>query len=75
MAFPVLGFFVFLLLLVGGTIASNNDDSAFDKNYEITWGNDHVLSLNQGREIQLSLDSRSGYHHHLLLLPLGFVRC
>ncbi|CAL2280191.1 unnamed protein product [Prunus armeniaca] len=60
MAFPVLGFFVFLLLLVGGTIASNNDDSAFDKNYEITWGNDHVLSLDQGREIQLSLDSHSG---------------
>ncbi|XVF32181.1 hypothetical protein REPUB_Repub17cG0059800 [Reevesia pubescens] len=32
----------------------------FDENYEITWGNDHVFSLNQGTEIQLSMDISSG---------------
>ncbi|TYJ23755.1 hypothetical protein E1A91_A08G214300v1 [Gossypium mustelinum] len=32
----------------------------FDENYVITWGNDHVLSLNQDTEIQLSMDKSSG---------------
>ncbi|XP_059625210.1 xyloglucan endotransglucosylase/hydrolase protein 2-like [Cornus florida] len=35
-------------------------NSSFDVNYSITWGNDHVLPLNQGREIQLSMDKFSG---------------
>ncbi|MBA0853190.1 hypothetical protein Goshw_014598, partial [Gossypium schwendimanii] len=32
----------------------------FDENYVITWGNDHVLFLNQDTEIQLSMDKSSG---------------
>ncbi|KAI3932827.1 hypothetical protein MKX01_031809 [Papaver californicum] len=32
----------------------------FDKNYKITWGNNHVSSLDQGQTIQLSLDNSSG---------------
>ena len=56
----------FLLLgaVVGGRMS---DDISFDENYIITWGNDHVLSLNQGRLVQLSLDQSSGFN--LLLLP------
>lgn len=32
----------------------------FDKNYVVTWGQDHVLKLNQGKEVQLSMDHSSG---------------
>ncbi|XP_059315611.1 xyloglucan endotransglucosylase/hydrolase protein 2-like [Lycium ferocissimum] len=32
----------------------------FDKNYNISWGNNNVKSLNNGEEIQLSLDKFSG---------------
>lgn len=54
-----LGFFVFLLLS-RGIAAATKSDVKFDQNYYITWGNDHVLSLNQGRAIQLSMDRSSG---------------
>ncbi|XP_052623429.1 xyloglucan endotransglucosylase/hydrolase protein 2-like [Lactuca sativa] len=33
---------------------------SFDENYKITWGNEHVQLLNQGQEVQLSLDNSSG---------------
>lgn len=35
-------------------------DVSFDANYHVTWGNDHVLFLNQRREVQLSIDQASG---------------
>ncbi|KAI3678704.1 hypothetical protein L6452_38007 [Arctium lappa] len=35
-------------------------NAGFDENYAVNWGNQHVLFLNQGREVQLSLDSSSG---------------
>ncbi|EXB99131.1 Xyloglucan endotransglucosylase/hydrolase protein 2 [Morus notabilis] len=54
-------FFVFFVIGGWGLIASKNTDiSTFDQNYQVTWGFDHVLSLNQGREIQLSMDNSSG---------------
>ncbi|KAK9082614.1 hypothetical protein Scep_029085 [Stephania cephalantha] len=37
-----------------------SDYSSFDEKYAILWGNDHVSSFNQGKEIQLSLDISSG---------------
>lgn len=52
-------FFVFLLLSRVIAAGTKSDDN-FDQNYYITWGNDHVLSLNQGRDIQLSMDHSSG---------------
>ncbi|KAM2829589.1 hypothetical protein PS2_035238 [Malus domestica] len=52
-----LGCDILWLLII---FAAENDDIAFDKKYEFIWGNDHILSLNQGRELQLTLDNRSG---------------
>lgn len=58
------GFFAFLLLrgvvFARRNSATSTTDISFDQNYYITWGNDHVLSLNQGRELQLSMDTSSG---------------
>ncbi|XVE78105.1 hypothetical protein DITRI_Ditri13aG0117200 [Diplodiscus trichospermus] len=49
------------VFLLHGRVFGNTDDNVtFDENYEITWGYDHVLPLNQGREIQLSMDLSSG---------------
>ncbi|XP_011024647.1 PREDICTED: xyloglucan endotransglucosylase/hydrolase protein 2-like [Populus euphratica] len=46
---------------MGGVLASRNGgDASFDQNYDITWGYDHVKSLDEGRQIQLSLDHSSG---------------
>ena len=33
---------------------------SFDMNYHVTWGNEHVLFLDQRREVQLSMDQASG---------------
>ncbi|XP_059433533.1 xyloglucan endotransglucosylase/hydrolase protein 2-like [Corylus avellana] len=57
-----MGFSIVLvsLLLANWVIASEGSDISFDQNYKVTWGFDHVLSLNQGREIQLSMDISSG---------------
>ncbi|KAF4367486.1 hypothetical protein G4B88_003690 [Cannabis sativa] len=41
-------------------VKSQKSDSNFDENYKVTWGFDHVLSLNQGTQIQLSMDKSSG---------------
>ncbi|KAD4584392.1 hypothetical protein E3N88_21993 [Mikania micrantha] len=35
-------------------------DASFDENYNVTWGDNHVLFLNQGREVRLLLDETSG---------------
>ncbi|XP_020227782.1 xyloglucan endotransglucosylase/hydrolase protein 2 [Cajanus cajan] len=58
-------FLIFLLLLLhltDGVLVrgSMNTETSFDQNYEVTWGGDHVLSLNQGKEIQLTMDNSSG---------------
>uniref|UniRef100_A0A6N2LG86 Xyloglucan endotransglucosylase/hydrolase n=1 Tax=Salix viminalis TaxID=40686 RepID=A0A6N2LG86_SALVM len=55
--FSTLSFLAFLL--IGGVLARRNGDASFDRNYDITWGNDHVLSIDEGRQIQLSLDNSS----------------
>ncbi|KAJ4957325.1 hypothetical protein NE237_014108 [Protea cynaroides] len=52
--------FLLAFCLVGGSVATRATDPSFDTNYEITWGSDHVQSINQGREIQLSMDKSSG---------------
>ncbi|XP_052171126.1 xyloglucan endotransglucosylase/hydrolase protein 2-like [Diospyros lotus] len=51
--------FLFLVAAAGRAVPST-DTAGFDENYYVEWGNDHVLSLNQGREIQLSMDKSSG---------------
>lgn len=53
----------FAVVLLGGILhlSRGREDVNFDINYNITWGNDHVLSLDQGREVQLSMDIQSGY--------------
>lgn len=52
-----------------------NGDIGFDENYHVTWGFDHALYQDGGREMQLYLDQYTGYHHlpHPFL-PLIFVR-
>ncbi|KAF7119446.1 hypothetical protein RHSIM_Rhsim13G0046700 [Rhododendron simsii] len=46
-----------VLILAGGA----SSDSSFDVNYYVTWGSSNVLSLNEGGEIQLSMDISSGF--------------
>ncbi|KAF8388435.1 hypothetical protein HHK36_027105 [Tetracentron sinense] len=48
------------VLVSQGVGSSLTDQGTFDQYYNITWGNDHVLSLDQGAKIQLSLDNSSG---------------
>ncbi|XP_061362717.1 xyloglucan endotransglucosylase/hydrolase protein 2-like [Gastrolobium bilobum] len=55
--------FAFLLfLLVHGVLArgSRREEISFDQNYKVIYGGNHVVSLNQGKEIQLMMDSSSG---------------
>ncbi|KAJ4956091.1 hypothetical protein NE237_012874 [Protea cynaroides] len=61
-SFPMSFSFLFFLafFLVSGAVAARATDPSFDTNYEITWGSDHVQSIDQGREIQLSMDNSSG---------------
>lgn len=66
MAFSVKGFFMFLLLVCGGMLA--NGDIGFDTNYNVTWGLDHALRMDEGRQMQIYMDKYSGYLH-LLALP------
>ncbi|CAA0815202.1 Xyloglucan endotransglucosylase/hydrolase protein 2 [Striga hermonthica] len=52
---------VFVIVFV--IVAVNNvrsDEVQFDVNYDVTWGSDHVSIIDQGREVQLSMDSNSG---------------
>lgn len=55
--------FVSLVFLVADWIFvyGKNGGISFDQNYEVIWGGDRVVSLNQGKEIQLSMDNNSGY--------------
>ena len=56
--------FIFLLLLVADGIlvpgSMNITEINFNQNYEVTRGDNHVVSLNQGKEIQLTMDNSSG---------------
>ncbi|KAL5562116.1 hypothetical protein UlMin_031863 [Ulmus minor] len=56
--------FVFVLLDGWGVlvvaIRENTSDISFDQNYNVKWGFDHVLLLNQGKNVQLSMDKSSG---------------
>jgi xyloglucan:xyloglucosyl transferase len=60
--------FIFLLVLVphvvqGREIRRNEEIITFDQNYKVTWGGNHVMSINQGKEIQLTMDYSSGYNN------------
>ncbi|KAK9190698.1 hypothetical protein WN943_019308 [Citrus x changshan-huyou] len=53
--------FAFIVLLVTSLrISCRADTTSFNDNYHVTWGHDHALLLNQDREIQLTLDQKSG---------------
>ncbi|KAM6591966.1 hypothetical protein CsatA_014571 [Cannabis sativa] len=49
---------LFLIKIVDECEANNN--TTFDNNYVITYGNDHFIQLNQGQEVQLTMDNTSG---------------
>ncbi|KAI3749641.1 hypothetical protein L2E82_20256 [Cichorium intybus] len=49
----VIWFEIFFLL-------SDAKNTSFNENYQVTWGDDHVMFFKQGREVQLSLDRYSG---------------
>jgi xyloglucan:xyloglucosyl transferase len=60
--------FIFLLVLVphvvqGREIRRNEEIITFDQNYKVTWGGNHVMYINQGKEIQLTMDYSSGYNN------------
>ena len=52
--------FSVLVLFLIGTVGAGVPAGGrpFDDNYVVTWGN--VLKLNQGREVQLSMDKSAG---------------
>lgn len=66
MDFPAEGFVVFFLFC--GVMLANGE-VGFDENYQVTWGFDHALRENGGRQMQIYLDQYTGYHH----LPHSFL--
>ena len=54
----VLCLFVILLAAVGH--ASAAEDVPWSQNYVILYGQEHTQLLNQGKEIQISVDQSSG---------------
>lgn len=70
----LLDFFFFLSAdaarIVGGF---DHKNVAFDQNYNVTWGNHHAQLLNQGKEVQLSLDQSSGVLYILLSLSPFYI--
>ncbi|KAJ7961540.1 Xyloglucan endotransglucosylase/hydrolase [Quillaja saponaria] len=60
MVFSVFMCFLMSLLLGGVLSISGSSEISFNNNYSVTWGNDHVLSSNNGSQVQLSLDISSG---------------
>ncbi|XP_014496979.1 xyloglucan endotransglucosylase/hydrolase protein 2 isoform X1 [Vigna radiata var. radiata] len=53
-------FFIFLLLVHVLVQGKMDTETSFDENYEVIWGDDHVVFLNQRKEIQLTMDNSSG---------------
>jgi xyloglucan:xyloglucosyl transferase len=47
----------------GREIRRNEEIITFDQNYKVTWGGNHVMYINQGKEIQLTMDYSSGYNN------------
>ena len=45
---------------------------SFKRNYNVTWGLNNALLLNQETEVQLSMDQKSGCVSHFLLLISSF---
>ncbi|CAK9136545.1 unnamed protein product [Ilex paraguariensis] len=45
---------------MGVASASKQKGPRFDENYRVSWGQDHVKSSIQGREVQISLDKDTG---------------
>lgn len=52
----VIEFSLLVVLVSSGLCSAGN----FNKDFDITWGNDHVKTLNNGRQLTLSLDKSSG---------------
>ena len=62
--------FVLVLFLIGTVDAGvPAGGRPFDDNYVVTWGN--VLKLDQGRQVQLSMDKTSG--SLILLFPFSIT--
>jgi xyloglucan:xyloglucosyl transferase len=49
-----------------------SEEIIFDQNYKVTWGDNHVISINQGKEIQLTMDYSSGYSQPFIIFQLFF---
>lgn len=62
--------FIFLVVLVPYVVFARgirrSEEIIFDQNYNVTWGGNHVMSINQGKEIQLTMDYSSGYNQPLI---------
>ncbi|XP_019188378.1 PREDICTED: xyloglucan endotransglucosylase/hydrolase protein 2-like [Ipomoea nil] len=56
----LLGAAVVISVAVAVAISAAAADVSFDANYFVDWGNNHVTSSDQGREIQLLMDKSSG---------------
>lgn len=70
--FSIFGFVLALSLIIRVRGAINidiNQEASFDENYVVTWGQEQVLKLNQGKEVQLSMDHSSGqlnYYYYFI---------
>lgn len=61
MRFSLLTLLVFILMLSITKYESEAiNDVSFDENYVTIYGDDHLLKLDQGKEIQLAMDLASG---------------
>ncbi|KAL1200400.1 putative xyloglucan endotransglucosylase/hydrolase protein 1 [Cardamine amara subsp. amara] len=62
----IFGFVSVLFLIIrfdtsiNGVRGINQNIVGFDENYVVTWGQNNFLKLNQGKEVQLSMDHVSG---------------
>jgi hypothetical protein len=57
---------LFILLTSSAALVSANFYSDFD----ITWGNDRAKILDNGQQLQLTLDRTSGNKHVVVVMPL-----
>ncbi|KAK4427641.1 Xyloglucan endotransglucosylase/hydrolase protein 2 [Sesamum alatum] len=60
MDFRRLSFLVVVVVIVLGVVDGGPVPVPFNVSYNVAWGNDHVLFLDQGRQVQLSMDLHSG---------------
>jgi len=68
--------YIFLVVLVPYVVLARgirrSEEIIFDQNYKVTWGDNHVISINQGKEIQLTMDYSSGYSQPFIIPKLFF---